>query len=289
MIVAFLAFQQLTPTTKTAVLKLLKLHPDFKTWTKGIPKSATDQQLQTAMMVAATWPDLIKSAPGFKNDGEVPPNDPTAGQNAGYGDKLQHRYWHFIDTPFVTAGASGSPPPSINAEERIILFRQKLADASTGSAAQKLKSYDLVWLLHLMGDIHQPLHCTSRFTPTQSTGDQGGLKVMVVRSTGGASLALHFFWDDEPGTANTDLAAAAAAAQKLPAPDSTAVAVTDAVQWVHDSEQLAETVVYAAPIQASAGPFNLTPAYEAGALTTAQAQLALAGARLAKLLNDNVK
>ena len=37
-----------------------------------------------------------------------------------------------------------------------------------------LASYDLPWLVHLTGDVHQPLHCTSRFTKPQPHGDQGG-------------------------------------------------------------------------------------------------------------------
>lgn len=31
-------------------------------------------------------------------------------------------------------------------------------------ASDDVRSYDLVWLLHLVGDLHQPLHATSRFS-----------------------------------------------------------------------------------------------------------------------------
>jgi hypothetical protein len=38
----------------------------------------------------------------------------------------------------------------------------------------KLKSYDLSWLLHLVGDLHQPLHSTTRVGATDLDGDDGG-------------------------------------------------------------------------------------------------------------------
>ena len=38
-------------------------------------------------------------------------------------------------------------------------------------ADDDVKSYDMVWLLHLVGDVHQPLHATSRFSAASPQGD----------------------------------------------------------------------------------------------------------------------
>ena len=47
-----------------------------------------------------------------------------------------------------------------------------------------LKSYDLVWLMHLVGDVHQPLHCVTRFTQTEPNGDRGGNDVKLTTPPG---------------------------------------------------------------------------------------------------------
>ena len=286
MMVAYIAFQNLTPAAKTAAMRLLQKHPDYQQWVAGIPvdSSHEDDRLARAMMMAATWPDQIKSDSHYRNDGETPPHTPAAGQNIGYADTFQHRYWHFEDIPFAVSGATGHAPPSINAEERINLFIAALQQAPTAALLDK-QSYDFVWLLHLVGDIHQPLHCTSRFTPTQSNGDEGGLKV-TVKPTVGASTALHFFWDDLPGVSQDPNAAITAAGRLPHVSPATGI---DVHAWVANSEHLAETVAYAAPIGTSAGPYSLNSAYEQNARQTASVQLETAGIRLANIFNATLR
>jgi hypothetical protein len=43
------------------------------------------------------------------------------------------------------------------------------------------------------------------------------------------------------------------------------------------------------PIGITAGPFSITPGYRSDALAVARTQIALAGARLAKLINANLR
>ena len=99
--VAEIAWQHLTAASRARVSKLLKLNPNYQT---GSPMSPAAKRQQVAFVMAATWPDFIKSAPGYTNDGDKPPLDPASSQNIGYADHFMHRYWHFIDTPFSTDG-----------------------------------------------------------------------------------------------------------------------------------------------------------------------------------------
>jgi hypothetical protein len=47
-----------------------------------------------------------------------------------------------------------------------------------------LRSFDLVWMLHIVGDLHQPLHATAMFClDLPANGDRGGNKVMVTTPT----------------------------------------------------------------------------------------------------------
>ena len=50
------------------------------------------------------------------------------------------------------------------------------------------------YLLHLIGDIHQPLHSTDMFNETYKTGDLGG-NLIKVKLINGSSINLHAFFD----------------------------------------------------------------------------------------------
>jgi hypothetical protein len=279
MVVAAVAYDQLAPATRQRAAALLKLNPDYATWITTVPKA---KRAKTAFVRAATWPDTIKSAPGYVNDGERP-TDPNAAANIGYTDMLQHRYWHFVDLPFSPDGTSLVQPSVPNAQTQIAAFRAVLA---SGTATDALKSYDLVWLLHLVGDIHQPLHATSRFTQTQPQGDNGGNLVALCAHP--CSNELHAFWDDVLGTSKSASAAIQRATTLAPATASK-VAIQDELVWAQESLALAQSSVYSAPIGDGAGPYTLDGAYKTQAKQLARERIELAGERLAALLNDNLK
>jgi hypothetical protein len=270
MMVATVAYNDLTPAVRKKVAPLLKLNPDYPLWIKGVAKA---NQSKIAFVMAATWPDAIKSEKGYTNDGEHP-TDPNAAANLGYSDKLMHRYWHFIDEPFSPDGTPLVQPLAPNAETQIAVFRKTLASAD---ATADLKSYDLVWLMHLVGDIHQPLHSTSRFTHDLPQGDSGGNLVALCAEP--CKDELHAYWDDILGTGKSPTAAIKQAAT-LPAPDPTLAAVSDESQWVQESFHIAEQSVYASPIGVGAGPFTTDSAYKTAATGIANRQIALPDACL---------
>lgn len=275
MTVAAIAYQNLTPTAKTKVATLLKKNPNYKQWVKGVAKQ---DQAQIAFLMAATWPDAIKNMKGYKNDGNTP-SGTQASQNIGYSDKLQHRYWHFIDIPFSPDGTALVQPIPPNIQTQIAVFRTTL---SSPSASAALKSYDLVWLLHLVGDVHQPLHATSRFDAQELKGDAGGNDVALCAKP--CKDELHAFWDDVLGT-GTDPAAAAQSASAIAAADPALAAIADETKWVQESFQAAQNSVYVDPIGIGPGPFTSNSDYKTAAAKVAAIQMALAGARLANLLN----
>jgi hypothetical protein len=291
MMVAFLAYQQLTQPVRNRVAVLLALNPRFNTWNNLIP-AGTPAADRPALLfaIAATWPDHIKSDPTFSDDGSENGNRPDgapSSQNTGYTDKLRHRYWHFIDKPFTRDGTALPAIPDPNAETRIHLFRSVLA--LPGTSQDPLKSYDLVWLLHLVGDVHQPLHAATRVRAAQPDGDQGGNLVTVcAHPPCGPTTRLHAFWDGLPGP-EPDVATAAAAAKQLAAPPAAKAAITDEHEWIIESFDLAQGEVYRSPVGKGAGPFSLTAKYRNNSHQVMEKQIALAGARLANLLNAELK
>jgi hypothetical protein len=291
MAVAYVAYQKLTPEKKARVAVLLKKNPYYNTKWKALIPSGTpaDQQELMLFMIAATWPDQIKSDPAYKlpdgsAGGNRPPSDGTQWLNQGYGDLHRHKYWHFIDTPFTQDGTPLEPIPTTNAETEIAVCRQSLTLTSTSKRTENLKSYDLVWLLHIVGDVHQPLHATTRVSAAAIHGDEGGNSVKL----NGPSKELHAFWDGLPGDSD-DLTLVIQYARTLTPADPALAQKTDAADWISESFELGRSFVYSGPIGPGPGPFTLTEAYKTQAQQIANARVELAGERLANLINNELK
>jgi hypothetical protein len=274
--VAAIAWDQLTPRTKARVSQLLRLNPDQPDWIDGFPSK---QKSKAAFTRASGWADDIKRRSDYADDGETP-SGLDSSRNIGYADKLMHRYWHYKDIPFSPDNTPTHDVPNPNAETQIITFRDTLASQA---ASDDLKSYDLVWILHLVGDVHQPLHATSRFTHDLPDGDRGGNSVKLCESP--CRNELHAFWDNLLGTGTSTRAAINAARNVDDAPAGSA-SNQDVHAWLVESSEIAKASAYKSPIGPSAGPFTLTDAYKRQAKKIANERVAIAGARLAKLLND---
>src|SRR4029079_6404378 len=61
-----------------------------------------------------------------------------------------------------------------------------------------VRAVHLAWLIHLIGDLHQPLHRSALFTTPFVTGDHGGNDFFI--RPGMKAIKLHGFWDDLLGT-----------------------------------------------------------------------------------------
>ena len=282
--VAALAWEQMTPQARSKAGELLKFNPDYSKWTDGVADADRDR---IAFITAATWPDAIKREGGYSPaGGDVAPPGPAAGRNIGYSDHLMHKYWHFVDVPFSPDGTSLVKPKAPNAQTMIGIMKAALSDSST---SDDIRSYDMVWLEHLVGDVHQPLHATSRFTSEGAKGDAGGNDVKI-HCGGCKATELHAFWDDIPGPSNATAADAATAAAALGKPDVSKAKIADEATWIQESFEAAKADVYKAPpIGEGPGPFTLTAAYKSNAEKIVKERIALAGARLANLLNAALK
>jgi hypothetical protein len=307
MTVAGIAWERMTPQARTRAISLLMRNPDYQTWVEGFPAA---EQGRIAFMEAATWPDDLRgrtcknppAANCIRDDGYTPA-DASADLNIGYSDHRLRRYWHFEDLPFSDDGTPLEQPFAPNAESQISFFTQSLSDSAVSEDA---KSFDLTWLLHLVGDVHQPLHATARFSSASPHGDNGGNQVVVCRPapakcvTGGRfAYKLHTLWDDAIGTSKSVRSARKKAdgiLQQLSDPQSFlshAISGADLnappSAWLQESSGLAKRHVYMAPIGPGRGPYFPTAAYRANAGSIAEQQIAIAGARLANLLNSSLQ
>lgn len=318
--VAYIAWQQMTPAARTRAIALLaqvptlhspdgtKIVPGFAEWKADLPAglSADDQNLYLFMR-AATWADTIKHT--FLQDSDTPPPNTTTDVNLGFSDPASHGYWHFIDTGFASDASTVPPTPVPNVATQIVALRQALGS----NEEDALKAYDMIWLEHLVGDIHQPLHGSSRYF--NNAADIGG-NLVKIRLTPAmqkkfegtlsksAPTELHAFWDSLPGEGQPApaLPQAARYAKSLAKAVGASVADTDPADWASESFNLAKQSAYRRPIGKSPTPpvaepppttprksYLLTPAYYTASRRVANKRIALAGARLAVLLNGTLQ
>jgi len=197
------------------------------------------------------------------------------------------RCWHFKDLAFSPDETQTEEAFVHNAETQIILFDTAMGNAAL---ADEAKSYDLAWLLHLVGDVHQPLHAVSRFTAASPNGDSGGNQVKIclpqaANCNSRQSSALHSFWDGALGTSDSPISAIAKAASMPRVTFGEAVLDASPSVWIAESFELARIVAYADPVGSGRGPYRLTDQYRVRAGSTAEYRAILAGARLARILN----
>ena len=151
------------------------------------------------------------------------------------------------------------------------------------SPAERLLA--LKFVLHFVGDIHQPLHASDN-------QDKGGNCVLL--SLGGSrTVNLHSYWDTTVIQAMGDdpQVVASALAAKITAADQSAWRKGDAKAWALESFGVAKAVVYtigSRPGCGDAAPISLPSGYDLKARKAATLQLQKAGVRLAWILNTTL-
>ena len=94
MMVAYIAYNKLTPAVRARVDDLLRRNPYYKRWEIAIPATVSGAEKKLRIfMLAATWPDQIKvNDSGYTDDGTRNgdrANGASSSQNVGYGDTLR--------------------------------------------------------------------------------------------------------------------------------------------------------------------------------------------------------
>ena len=273
MIVARIAFDQLTPETRRQLMAILAAHPQMGEWRQHLGFAPPGQSDCFLFMRASTWPDEI---------------------NKDKGNPYAHPAWHYIDYPLKPPGFpfEAGLAPEDNAVFAIGRNVQLLHDPATGAEA---RAAALSWLIHLVGDMHQPLHCAELVTPQYPppVGDRGGNLFFV--AVGGQAMNLHAFWDALPGAATHPdevMAQAAELEKRFPAAVLPELAAAkDPAAWSLEGRMLAIEKAYLrgtlpGTADAHAVPPPLPEGYAADSRAVADRRLVLAAFRLAGLLND---
>jgi len=203
---------------------------------------------------AATWPDDMRSAPiQFWQKTATP--------------------WHYVTLNGIIYDRA---PPEGDALEALNHFRATLQDPNASLADKQLA---LRFVVHLVGDLHQPLH-------VGKCCDKGGNDVKV--KWFGRDLNLHSVWDsalvDEEQLSFTELAARLQ--RHTSSEDVLAWWDINPRDWVSESAQLRETVYPEPNTKNPNAPPELSYAYVYKFTPLMEQRLKQAGVRLAAYLND---
>ncbi|MCY1082350.1 S1/P1 nuclease [Archangium lansingense] len=208
----------------------------------------------------ATWPDEMKKDPAFKAKTEA---------------------WHYITLPFTPGEDRNNPLPG--GAHVLSAMNEQLHLLTQGTDATE-RADALAFVSHFVGDIHQPLHCTSLVNSQFPKGDRGGNDFKLVNGNN-----MHSLWDGLVASRAAELTTSAELLRaRYPKEQFAArLAVTDFEQWIWQSHELGREAYVR--ILAEPAETRASQAYLDWAREKAGECSALAAYRLAELLANALK
>ena len=199
----------------------------------------------------------------------------------------QSEPWHFIDAPITDSPSDGAALEAYCPNQACVVDQIRASVRTLQGWAPSLtadsKQIALMFLVHFVGDVHQPLHCSNEIVG--GVNDRGGnLKSVAFQ---GVPLNLHALWDHQiqSSDANDPAATSARLIADLSGKDVSAWLSGDFVSDAAlESFALAKGTVY--PAYYAQDPKNLGAAYQQRMQPIVDARLERAGVRLAALLNQ---
>ncbi|HTM64170.1 MAG TPA: S1/P1 nuclease [Gammaproteobacteria bacterium] len=251
MVIANIAYQNLKPEVRDKVDSMVgSLNTEY-------PEMSTFLHL-------AYWPDAIRS------------------------QRIEtFTHWHYIDLPYSIDGTKTNNDV-IDTDNAVWAVQRIQVIVKNKNANPYDRARFLSFLTHIVGDLHQPLHTTTLFSAKHPNGDKGGNLFKIMYN--GKLMNTHTLWDSGVGSFEgkngraTDHAKELAVniMQEYPVSGfGTQAQDLDPEHWAHEGFENSKKYVYSTPE-------NEVPssAYINNGKQVAEKQAALAGYRLANLLNS---
>ena len=250
-LVARIAYDQLKPDVRTKVDKIVQdLAYEY-------PKIINFTQI-------ASWPDELRA------------------------QKIESfTHWHYINNAFSD---DNTPVKNINDTDNVVWAIGEIEPVVKNNKANSFeRARFIAFLVHLVGDIHQPLHTVSRITAAHPEGDKGGnLFVIKLLANRAQTTNLHAIWDNGLGLFDGELNAENMNRLEdeittLYSPQFFGEEINDLnpQDWAVEGMKLSTTFVY----NTSENQYPNTEYISTGQQIVKQ-KIALAGYRLAALLNQ---
>ncbi|MBS1169971.1 MAG: hypothetical protein H6R01_889 [Burkholderiaceae bacterium] len=241
--IATIAEANLTPAARAQVKHLLQGDLDARDKPSG----------RTTLADVASWPDEIRRID----------------------QENRYRGWHTRGNP-VCASKLGTCWIGRCVDRNLLRYAALLKDRQAG---KRERNEALKWIVHLVGDLHAPLHSGS------NRDAAGNVPATLTTTMPPRESTLHSLWDIELVDAalkQGPVIASLNTTDKLP---PTAIR-----QWMLESREISFRHVYS-PLPGfscsdDAGPYLLDHAYQEQAVPVIREQIRRAGLRLAQLLNE---
>lgn len=253
--VAAIAWANVKPQTRADIRRLLARASVMQT--PECPAATIEQ--------ASYWADCVK------------PLKDAAGKN-----RFGYAYnWHFqnvnVCKPFdLTSACATGDCVSAQITRAVATLRARVS-------SQRARVEALLFLTHLVGDLHQPLHAGDR-------ADRGGNDVKARYGIwGDPRTNLHGIWDGP--LAERAISTPPALVRRYPAAERARLAAGTVADWSRESWQVSRDFAYATAL--GGDPCGTVPALTtlddatvAGLVPVMQDEVRKGGLRLAKLLDD---
>jgi hypothetical protein len=287
----------LTPRILAALLVLLAPAPAALAW--GPEGHRMVGEIAARFLNARASAEVLEVLGNDRLADGQPSGRRTLGEVANWADEIKETEWgkrrgswHYDDVPLCeTAVVEKYCRNGRCASAQLARHIEILADVR---ASRRSRNEALKWVIHLAGDIHQPLHAGNR-------GDRGGNRVQVSffgerDNPPYGSVNLHAIWDvhmlrrliSERGGER------AIVSGPIADRDRNAWEKGSIADWIGESHQIAKNVVYPLlPVETAcsnkiAGVIAVDQAYYSKAAPLIEIQIRKAGIRLARILNDTL-
>ena len=242
-LVAQIAYNNLTPAAKKMCAHYLDVQ--------------SNQSLDVNFVAVSTWLDTIRR-------------------------KRVHQFdsLHYIDIPF---SRDHSKLPKIEPRNALWAIEHAVSVLSSSQASRAEKALNLRILIHVVGDIHQPLHTVTKISRRFPEGDLGGNLFLLAKNPNGSNL--HQYWDQGAGLfitrKNTPNIKNKAYALEQKWSCDFANQQTNVQDWIDRSHRLAVTHAYAIRAHKKPGKY-----YQYHAQHIVEQQIVFSGCHLAYLINN---
>lgn len=274
-VIARIAWDHMTPAARARAIELLRAAPEQSGLHLLLPRDGRPlaEREREWFVNAAVWSDLIRDRDHV-------------------GSVYAHSDWHYVNW-FWEQRPDGSAVDreDLGTAGELVTQLQRMTSALDAAAVpDSAKAIDLAWTLHMVGDVHQPLHNSARVTAQDPEGDRGGNSFRL------AGLYpfnnLHGYWDALVGPAfpwmpgvrtEDDYVARIAAEIAADWPERRVrVRPGEVREWSREGLRVAQNTAFPRwLIRNEPAPRR----YRAHAWEAAEVRVALAGYRLADLLN----
>ncbi|MGB7156608.1 MAG: S1/P1 nuclease, partial [Tepidisphaeraceae bacterium] len=274
-----IAYDEITPAVRAKVDAILKAHPRYEKDLLGEMPQGYAEPARFAFAMSGYWPDIIRTQSNPMHF-------------------THHRpMWHFINvryqlpdwnpssapstaTSTAATGATTQPAADEGPKDVVEAIAKNKADLRDPSLSDAQKAVAVCWLVHLVADLHQPLHATTLFSAQFPDGDRGGNSFIISQRR--QNVNLHAVWDEMIGLQTSPaminyLAGSIRSDPNLSREALPQVSKGDPEVWKQESHELGRAVVYRNGTLAGASiedvrrdPATLVPALPDGYLRDAE-------------------